>query len=127
VSGTQTTGACSSGYYTYMVRYMNEIEAHEGISPQKVTSWKKKPRWFQETLKEDKNYVGEPQKLMRERRAPKRFSSYLAMVTSIKNSDPTNFEQATDQQVWRDAMQKKYDSIMQNDVCVSIWFTFTNH
>jgi len=53
---------------------------------------------------------------MRERRAPKRFGSYLAMVTRITNSEPTTFEQSTDQQVWRDAMQEEYDSIVRNDV-----------
>jgi hypothetical protein len=73
-------------------------------------------RWFKETLKEAKEYVGEPQRLMRESRAPKRFGSYLAMVTSIADSEPTTFAQAADQQVWREAMQEEYDSIMRNDV-----------
>ena len=53
---------------------------------------------------------------MRESRAPERIGSYLAMVTSITNSEPTTFEQEADQQVWRDAMQEEYDSIMRNDV-----------
>jgi hypothetical protein len=38
------------------------------------------------------------------------------MVTSITDSEPTTFEQAAAQQVWRDAMQEEYDSIMRNDV-----------
>jgi hypothetical protein len=67
-------------------------------------------------LKEEKEYVGEPHRLMRESNAPERFGSYLTMVTSITDSEPTTFEQATDQQVWRDAMQEEYDSIMRNDV-----------
>ena len=53
---------------------------------------------------------------MRESRAPERFGSYLAMVTSITDFEPTAFEQETDKQVWRDAMQEEYDSIMRNDV-----------
>jgi hypothetical protein len=66
VSGTQTTGARASGSHTSMVRSMDEIEGHEVTAPQEVTSGKKKPRWFQETLKEANVYVGEPKKLLRE-------------------------------------------------------------
>jgi hypothetical protein len=43
-----------------------------------------------------KELVGEPHRLMRERKAPERFGSYLAMVTSITYFEPTTFEQATD-------------------------------
>jgi hypothetical protein len=53
---------------------------------------------------------------MRDSKAPERFSSYLAMVTSITNSELTTFEHAADQQVWRDVMQEEYDSIIRNDV-----------
>jgi hypothetical protein len=53
---------------------------------------------------------------MRERKAPERFGSYLVVVTSITNSEPTTFAQAANQQVWREAMQEEYDSIMRNDV-----------
>jgi hypothetical protein len=38
------------------------------------------------------------------------------MVTNIKDFELTTFEQATYQQVWRDAMQEEYDSIMWNEV-----------
>jgi hypothetical protein len=49
---------------------MDESEGHEGIAPQEATSGKKKPRWFRETLKEAKEYVGEPKRLFRESKAP---------------------------------------------------------
>jgi hypothetical protein len=67
VSSTQTTGARASGSQTSMVISMDETEGHEGTTPQEVTSRKRKPRWFHETLKEVKELVGEPQGLMRER------------------------------------------------------------
>ena len=67
-------------------------------------------------MKESKEYVGEPQRLMRERRALEMFGSYLAMVTNIRYYEPTTFMQVEDQHVWRDAMQEEYDSIMRNDV-----------
>jgi hypothetical protein len=63
-------------------------------------------------LKEAKENVGEPQRLMRERRAPERFGSYLAMVTNITDSEPTTFEEEVYQQFWGDSMQEEYDSII---------------
>jgi hypothetical protein len=96
VSGTQTTGAHASGSQTSMVRSMDEIEGHEGTAPQEVTSRKRKPRWFQETLKEAKELVGETQSLMRETRALEKFRLHLAMVSSITDSEPTTFEQVAD-------------------------------
>ena len=44
-------------------------------------------------MKEEKEYVGEPQRLMRESRAPERFGSHLAMVTSRSDSEATFDEQ----------------------------------
>jgi hypothetical protein len=71
----------------------------EDTAPPEVTLEKKKSRWFQETLKEAKEQVGEPKRLMRESRAPKRFGSYLPMVTSVTGSETTTFSQGTDQRV----------------------------
>jgi hypothetical protein len=68
-------------------RYVHETRRHEETTPTEVTSGKKKPRWFQETLKEAKEYVGEPQRLSRESKAPERFGSHLAMVTSRSESE----------------------------------------
>jgi hypothetical protein len=45
-----------------------------------------------------------------------RLGSYLALVTSIFNTEPQTFAQAVDQQVWREAMLEEYDSIVRNDV-----------
>ena len=81
-----------------------------------VTTGKRKPRWFQDTLKEAKENVGEPRGLFRESRTPNRLGSYLAMLTSITDSEPETFAQAVDLQVWQDAMLEEYDSIMCNDV-----------
>jgi hypothetical protein len=38
------------------------------------------------------------------------------MVSSIRESEPSTFEEATGRQVWRDAMMEEYSSIMKNDV-----------
>ena len=53
---------------------------------------------------------------MRESRPHEQFGSYIALVTNIIDSKPTSYEEATRQQVWREAMVEKYSSIMKNDV-----------
>jgi hypothetical protein len=65
------------------MRFEYETLGRGDITSCLVTSRKRKPRWFQETLKEAKENVGEPKRLFRESREPERFGSYLAMVTSI--------------------------------------------
>jgi hypothetical protein len=76
----------------------------------------RKPKWLQDTLKEAQGYVGNHRQVVRESKPPERFCSYLAMVSNIRESTPSTFEEATDRQVWRNAMMKEYNSIMKNDV-----------
>ena len=38
------------------------------------------------------------------------------LVSSIIDSDPSSFEEAAGQQVWKDAMMEEYQSIMKNNV-----------
>jgi hypothetical protein len=38
------------------------------------------------------------------------------MVSSIQESEPSTFEEATNRQVWRDVMMEEYKSIMKNNV-----------
>jgi hypothetical protein len=53
---------------------------------------------------------------VRESKPPERFCSYIAMVSSIQESEPSTFEEATSRQVWRDSMMEEYNSIMKNDI-----------
>jgi hypothetical protein len=39
----------------------------------------------------------------------------MALMTNIIDLDPSNFEEATNQPVWIDAMVEEHDSIMRND------------
>jgi hypothetical protein len=59
--------------------------------------------------------VGNPRQAVRESKPPERFCSYIAMVSSIRESEPSTFEEASNRQ-WRDAMMEEYNSIMKNDV-----------
>jgi hypothetical protein len=81
-----------------------------------TTSGKRRPRWFQETLKEAIENVGEPKSQIRQRKPPVRLGAYLALVTTIRDIEPQTFAQAVDHQVWREAMVEEYDSIVRNDV-----------
>jgi hypothetical protein len=84
-------------------------EAEEDIS------WKSNPKWLQDTLKEDE-MVGNPRNSTRESRPPKILFSYVAIVTDIFESEPSSYEEAATQQVWREAMVEEYASIMQTCV-----------
>ena len=57
-----------------------------------------------------------PQVTSRERKRPKRFSSYLSAMSHIIDSEPSCHGEASGEQVWQDAMTEKYQSILKNDV-----------
>jgi hypothetical protein len=40
----------------------------------------------------------------------------MALMSSTLDSKISSFQEATDQQVWRDAMVEEYTSIMKNDI-----------
>jgi hypothetical protein len=83
------------------------------IPPQETTAGKRKPRWLRETLKEAQEAVGRPKWSVRESRPPERLGGFVADVVE---TEPTSFEEAASQQIWRDAMVEEYASIMKNDV-----------
>jgi hypothetical protein len=56
-----------------------------------------------------------PRSMFRESRPPKKFSNYI-LIRDTANSKPSNFHEATNQQVWQNAMVEEYTSIMKNDV-----------
>jgi hypothetical protein len=57
-----------------------------------------------------------PRGTFRESRPPQRFSSYVVIMSNIIDTKPSNFEEATCQQVWKDSMEEENQSIMKNDV-----------
>ena len=60
--------------------------------------------------------IGPPKREIRESKAPERFFSYIAQVTSLHDTVPNTYEEASAHQVWRDAMMEEYNSIMKNGV-----------
>ena len=55
-------------------------------------------------------------KQVRESRPPETFGSYIAMVIYIIKTEPSSYEEASTQSVWRESMMEEYASIMKNDV-----------
>jgi hypothetical protein len=48
---------------------------------------------------------------------PQRYSCYAAAMSHIIHFEPSNYEEANSQPIWRDVMMEEYQSIMKNDVC----------
>jgi hypothetical protein len=67
-------------------------------------------------LKDAQEHVEAPKKTFREIRPSWKYSSNMALMCDIIDSEPSNFEEASKRQVWRDAMVEEYSSIMKNDV-----------
>jgi hypothetical protein len=67
-------------------------------------------------LRDAQEYVEDRRSTFRESRPPKKFPNYMALISIIINSKPSNYQEAADRQVWQDAMVEEYTSIMKNDV-----------
>jgi hypothetical protein len=52
----------------------------------------------------------------RESKRPRLYSNYVALVSNIIDAEPSNYEEAIEKKVWKDAMIEEYQSIMKNDV-----------
>jgi hypothetical protein len=57
-----------------------------------------------------------PRGAFRESKRPQRFASYVATMSHIIDSEPSCYEEASIQPIWRDAMMEEYQSLMKNDV-----------
>jgi hypothetical protein len=116
VQHVQSDGAQTSGSQSVAASPEAISLGQRDLTSPLTTPGKRKPRWFQETLKEAIENVGEPKDQVRQRRPPVRLGAYLALVTTVRDSEPETFAQAVDHQVWREAMVEEYDSIVRNDV-----------
>jgi hypothetical protein len=76
----------------------------------------RRPSWFEKTLRDAREHVEPPRSTFRESRPPRKFPQYMALMTNIIDSEPSNFEEAGNQHVWRDAMVEEHNSNMRNDV-----------
>lgn len=68
-------------------------------------------RELRQTLRVAEEFIGAPRNNKRERKQPDRYQELVA-----QDGEPANFKEATQHQVWLDAMVEEYISIMVNDV-----------
>jgi hypothetical protein len=104
VSGSQATGPQISGSGTSKST-SGSLSLGDGVEqgespPRDTTSERRNPKWLQDTLREAQGLVGNPRQAVRESKPPERFCSYIAMVNSIRESEPSTFEEATGRQVY---------------------------
>ena len=52
----------------------------------------------------------------RESKKLNKYLGYLAAISTIVQSEPCTFEESVKHQVWKDAMNEEYETIMKNDV-----------
>jgi transposase InsO family protein len=92
----QSEGAQTSGSQSVETSPKAVTLRQRDLTSSLTTSGKRRPRWFQETLKEARENVGEPKSQVRESKPPVRLGEYLALVTSIRDTEPHTFAEAVD-------------------------------
>jgi hypothetical protein len=83
--------------------------------PKDIVVGQKRPTWTRQTLQEAEAHEA-PHGTFQESKKPQRYSCYTAAMSHIIDSNPSCYEEASSQPVWRDAMMEEYQSIMKNDV-----------
>ena len=62
--------------------------------PCEKNSYKRKPTWVREAILGVERY-GAPEGIHRERKRPRPYSSYVALLCDIIDKEPSNYEEAT--------------------------------
>eukprot|EP00253_Pinus_taeda_P023761 PITA_23761 len=83
--------------------------------PSEPSTSRKRPLWLKDTLENVEKHTA-PRRTFCESKKPNKYQGYLASMSTIVQSKPCTFEEAMKHQVWKDAMNEKYESIMKNDV-----------
>jgi hypothetical protein len=93
-TGPQVLGSGTAGSTTGSLYLADGVEQGES-PPQDTPSKWRNPKWLQDILRDAQGSVGYPNQAVRERKPPEKFCSYIAMVSSIWESEPSTFEEAT--------------------------------
>jgi hypothetical protein len=83
--------------------------------PMELPPIKRKPAWCREILKDAEKHSA-PKGTFRESKKPDKYSGLIAHLNTVIDSEPSTFIDASKHQVWKDAMNEEYDSILKNDV-----------
>lgn len=74
---------------------------------------KKRPLWARKMIEEN---IVEPDEIFKENKKTRSQSCYVALMTELTKSEPSNVEEALTCQAWKDAMIEEYQSILKIDV-----------
>lgn len=92
----EAVGPVSHPVADYDEELADSVEPAQPIElPREVTLVKRKLAWLRETLQEGEKH-GAPEGAFRESKRPNRFSSYMALMSNIINSEPSCYDQAAD-------------------------------
>ena len=80
-----------------------------------MISRKRNPCWDRDVIGEAKR-LGVPEGTTRERKNPKSYPIYMALISDLVEKEPTCFEEETKKKECVYAMAKEYRSIINNDV-----------
>ena len=95
---------------------IEEIEDEiQNLNLEETEIFKKRPLWAIKTLEKAQDFAA-PFGTFRERKRPKRFSSYSINMSDLSKSQSTNVLDAIKHTAWKDAVTEEYQSIMKNDV-----------
>jgi hypothetical protein len=93
-------------------------EDHDMAEPQrhaKMITKKRRPTWACEIIQDVEKY-GAPYEYLREGKKPRPYCNYVTFLCDIIDVEPTCYEEAARNKVWKDAMIEEYRSIIKNDV-----------
>ena len=83
--------------------------------PREKNSYETKPTCIREAILDAERY-GALEGIDRERKRPRPYSSYVALLCDIIDKEPSSYEEAIEKKEWKDDMIEEYQSIMKNDV-----------
>ena len=75
--------------------------------PREMITYKRRPAWAREIIQDAEKY-GAPDGTFRESKRPRTYSSYMALLSDIIDADASNYEEAVEKKVWKDAMLEEY-------------------
>ena len=87
-------------------------ETHNPMDiPDEMISQKRRPAWDRDVIQGAEKYEA-----LEGRKISRIYSSYVALLCNLVDTEPTCFEEDTKKQEWMDAMLEEYQSIIKNDV-----------
>lgn len=68
-----------------------------------MITYKRRSAWAGEVIQDVEKY-GAPYGSSREKKRPRSFSSYVALLCGIIDEEPSSYEEVAENKVWKDAM-----------------------